>query len=190
MVEIVRKKTEIVRLSKKGNSSQKNTINPNDKKSNYFLFRKVEPFPHYPSKFYIVFSDQNTQSLIILSDRNTYQSNIKKYRSALQSLEESKSSRDIRTIEELLEYYCELDDAFYFFERALSEMFHYDSQPILEDYQAVIGERDGVREVLLQPSPDGELSDEEYLELCDRERTAHEEVSMRIQLIFDFYTFL
>ena len=44
MVEIVSKKTEIVRLSKKGNSSHKKTplFNPNDKKSNYFLNLQFE----------------------------------------------------------------------------------------------------------------------------------------------------
>ena len=43
MVEINRTKPEIVRLSKKGNSSKKNT-NPNDKKSNYFLNPQFELF--------------------------------------------------------------------------------------------------------------------------------------------------
>ena len=47
MVQIVAKNPEIVRLSKKEIVYIKTTINPNDKKSNYFLFRKVEPFPHY-----------------------------------------------------------------------------------------------------------------------------------------------
>ena len=30
---------------------KKTTINPNDKKSNYFLFQKVEPFPHYHLRY-------------------------------------------------------------------------------------------------------------------------------------------
>ena len=49
MVEIVRTKTgnSYSDFPKKEIVHMKTTINPNDKKSNYFLFRKVEPFPHY-----------------------------------------------------------------------------------------------------------------------------------------------
>ena len=110
------------------------------------------------------------------SIRNTYQSNIKKYRSNLETLEQKKSSLDIRTLEELLEYYCELDDVLYFLERSLSDMFIYETQPFEDGYQISIGERDRLRSELSDPSIAGEMNDEDFIEMCEKERSEEEEV--------------
>ena len=91
-------------------------------------------------------------------------------------MEQKKSSLDIRTIDELLEFYCELDDSYYFLERSLSEMFIYESQPFEDEYQISIGERDRLRNELSDPSIAGELSDEDFIEMCEKERAEEEEV--------------
>ena len=108
--------------------------------------------------------------------RNTYQSNIKKYRNQLEYLEQKKQSLDIRTMDELLDFYCELDEVYYFLERALSEMFLYESQPFEYDYQISMAERDKLREDLSDPTITSELCDEDFMEICEKERIGEEEV--------------
>ena len=82
-------------------------------------------------------------------------------------------------MDELLEFYCELDEVYYFLERALSEMFLYESQPFEYDYQISLSERDKLRDDLSDPTITGELSDEDFMEICERERIGEEEVCFR-----------
>ena len=55
-------------------------------------------------------------------------------------------------------------------------MFIYESQPFEDEYQISIGERDRLRNELSDPSIAGELSDEDFIEMCEKERAEEEEV--------------
>ena len=55
-------------------------------------------------------------------------------------------------------------------------MFIYETQPFEDGYQISIGERDRLRSELSDPSIAGEMNDEDFIEMCEKERSEEEEV--------------
>lgn len=88
----------------------------------------------------------------------------------------NKLTKDIRTVQDLFDYYTKSDEAAYYLESAINELYQFEIQPFYDNHRLSVKDREELRKQLTDTNIAPEMDETTFLDKCEEEKAAQEQV--------------